>query len=226
MDEQGSDTRRSMRSEERIPRLRSRGRANRRKLLETAERLLADPARKNLRFSDVFEAAGVSRGSAYRIYMGLDDLLHDLIAEWLNNFVDHLASTEPPLAPEDWMVLSDFLVERAAGYWKTTDTTLRILPRIRSNVPESHQQSQRALSRIIGEIFSRNFVLPAMEDWNAVLGFYVQICDATFSDSVRREGRITEQRLREAQALCRTYLAFYLPSWLPSRADVSRSRRS
>ena len=224
MDDKGSNDRRSTRSEERIPRLRSRGRANRRKLLDTAGRLLVDPRTENLRFSDVFEAAGVSRGSAYRIYMGLDDLLHDLVAEWLNNFVDHLASSEPPGAPEDWIVLSDFLVERAADYWRSTDETLRVLPRIRANVPESHQRSQLALSRIIGEIFARYFVLPAMDEWDAVLGFYVQICDATFSDSVRREGRITEQRLKEAQALCRTYLAFYLPSWLPSRAAVSRGR--
>ncbi len=224
MEEKVSSTRPRMRSEERIPRLRSRGRANRRKLLETAERLLADPDTANLRFSDVFEAAGVSRGSAYRIYIGLDDLLHDLVAEWLNNFVDHLASSEPPAVPEDWMVLSDFLVERAAAYWKSTDETLRVLPRIRTNVPESHRRSQRALSRVLGEIFARYFVLPKLEDWHAVLGFYVQICDATFSDSVRREGRITEQRLNEAQALCRTYLAFYLPSWLPSRSDMPRTR--
>jgi AcrR family transcriptional regulator len=213
-----------MRSEERIPRLRSRGRANRRKLLETAERLLAEPGTGNLRFSDIFAAAGVSRGSAYRIYIGIDDLLHDLVAEWLNNFVDHLASSEPPAAPDDWVVLSDFLVERAADYWKSTDATLRVLPRIRTNVPESHQRSQLALSRILGEIFARYFVLPTMEDWHQVLGFYVQLCDASFSDSVRREGRITEQRLGETQALCRTYLAFYLPSWLPSRVDTPRSR--
>ncbi len=213
-----------MRSEERIPRLRSRGRANRRKLLETAKRLLADPDTHNLRFSDVFEAAGVSRGSAYRIYIGLDDLLHDLTAEWLDNFVDHLASSEPPAVPDDWMVLSDFLVERAALYWKHTEETLRVLPRIRVNVPESHQRSQQGLSRIIGEIFSRYFALPSIEDWPAVLGFYVQICDLTFSDSVRREGRITEQRRIEAQALCRTYLAFYLPAWLPSKVDTPRSR--
>ncbi len=224
MEEKVSGKRRRMRSEERIPRLRSRGRANRRKLLDTAERLLADPDTENLRFSDDFEAAGVSRGSAYRIYIGLDDLLHDLVAEWLNNFVDHLASSEPPAVPEDWMVLSDFLVERAAGYWKSTDETLRVLPRIRTNVPESHRRSQHALSRILGEIFARYFVLPKLEDWHAILGFYVQICDTTFSDSVRREGRITEQRLNEAQALCRTYLGFYLPSWLPSRADTPRSR--
>lgn len=224
MADQGGGNRPRMRSEERIPRLRSRGRANRRKLLETAKRLLAEPDTDNLRFSDIFDAAGVSRGSAYRIYIGLDDLLHDLVAEWLNNFVDHLASSEPPAVPEDWMVLSDFLVERAAHYWKNTDETLRVLPRIRTNVPESHRRSQLALSRILCEIFARYFVLPAAKDWHAVLGFYVQICDATFSDSVRREGRITEQRLGEAQALCRTYLAFYLPSWLPSRVSTPRSR--
>ncbi len=224
MVEKDSGRRRRLRSQERIPRLRSRGRANRRKLLDTAAQLLADPDTETLRFADVFEAAGVSRGSAYRIYIGLDDLLHDLVAEWLNNFVDHLASSEPPAIPEDWMVLSDFLVERAADYWKSTDETLRVLPRIRTNLPESHRESQLTLSRIIGEIFARYFVIPQLEDWDAVLGFYVQICDATFSDSVRRDGRITEQRLVEAQALCRTYLAFYLPSWLPSRSESPRSR--
>ena len=146
---------RVMRSEQRIPRLRSRGRENRRRLLATAEKLLAEPGNETLRVSDVFEAAGVSRGSAYRIYIGIDDLMHDLAAEWINNFVDYLATNEPPEPPEDWMTLSDFIVERGVAYWKNTEKTLKVMPRIRSNVPESHKRAQRALSRVIGEIFAR-----------------------------------------------------------------------
>jgi hypothetical protein len=48
---------------------------------------------------------------------------------------------------------------------------------------------------------------------------YVQIADTVFSDAVRREGRISEQRLIEAQKLCCTYMSFYLPTWLPARKD-------
>ena len=206
---------RVLRSEERIPRLRRRGRANRRRLLETAERLLSIPATDKLRFSDVFEAAGVSRGSAYRIYLGIDELLQDLAGEWLDNFVKHLDFSEPPALPEDWMSLSDFLVERAAVYWTSTDQTLRVLPRIRANVPDSHRRAQMELSRVIGGIFSRYFVLPAKGDSQSVLSFYVQLCDSTFSDSMRRDGRVTAERVTEAQALCRTYLSFYLPQWMP-----------
>lgn len=222
MTDKKSGAQRVMRSEERIPRLRARGRENRRKLLSTAEKLLADPETRNLRFGDVFEAAGVSRGSAYRIYIGLDDLMHDLAAEWINNFVDYLAGSEPPEPPEDWMAVSDFIVERGVEYWKDTEQTLRVMPRIRSSLPESHKRAQRAMSRIVGEIFARYFVLPKIEDWPAVLGFFVQIGDLTFADSVRREGRISPARMAEAQALCRTYLSFYLPSWLPRRNDDKR----
>lgn len=217
MTEIESGARRVMRSEERIPRLRTRGRENRRKLLTTAERLLARPDTENIRFSDVFEAAGVSRGSAYRIYIGLDDLMHDLAAEWINNFVEYLATNEPEEPPDDWMALSDYIVERGTIYWRDTADTLSVLPRIRTNVPESHKRAQRAMSRIVGELFARYFVLPKIDDWQAVLGFFVQLGDLTFSDAFRREGRISEDRQAEAKTLCRTYLSFYLPAWLPRR---------
>ncbi len=95
------------RSEQRIPKLRSRGKANRRKLLAEAERLLLENNGSPVKFSDVFEAAGVSRGSAYRIYIGIDDLLQDLATEWINNFVLFLDSSHPGSPPEDWANLSD-----------------------------------------------------------------------------------------------------------------------
>ena len=59
--------------------------------------------------------------------------------------------------------------------------------------------------------------MPNIPDWMAKLSFYVQICDVAFSDAVRNEGRISETRQAEARALCRTYLEFHLPTWLPSR---------
>ena len=40
--------------------------------MRCAERMLARDKSAQLRFSDVFESAGVSRGSAYRIYDGID----------------------------------------------------------------------------------------------------------------------------------------------------------
>jgi len=49
------------------------------------------------------------------------------------------------------------------------------------------------------------------------LAFFTQICDITFSDAVRAEAQISEQRLIEAETLCRTYLEFHLPAWLPVR---------
>jgi AcrR family transcriptional regulator len=56
------------RSDQRIPKLRTRGRTNRKKLLAVAQRLIEEHPGRPVRFSDVFEAANVSRGSAYRIY--------------------------------------------------------------------------------------------------------------------------------------------------------------
>ena len=85
-DRPGGETR----SDRRIPKLRTRGRANRDRLLTEAQRLIEEQGGKPVRFSDVFEAAGVSRGSAYRIYNGIDDLMQDLASTWINGFVAHL----------------------------------------------------------------------------------------------------------------------------------------
>ena len=205
------------RSEQRIPTLPTRGRANRRKLLAEAERLLLESDGSPLRFSEVCEAPGVSLGSAYRIYIGIDDLLQDLATEWINNFVDFLKTSDPGSPPDNWAQLSDFIVRRGADYWRETADTMRVLPRIRSKSPSSYDAAIHDMSVCVAEIFSRYFVVPAIPGWLSRLAFFSQICDITFADAVRSEGRISEQRLTEAETLCRTYLAFYLPTRLPAR---------
>ncbi len=205
------------RSEHRIPKLRTRGRENRRRLLAEAERLLLESDGSLLKFSDVFEAAGVSRGSAYRIYIGIDDLMQDLATEWINNFVDHMKNSSPDETPETWAQLSDFIVQRGADYWAQTADTMRVLPRIRSSTPSSYNLAVRAMTNCLSDIFNRYFVVPEIPGWYSKMAFYTQICDISFADAVRSEGRISEQRVTEAATLARTYLAFYLPTWLPAR---------
>ena len=208
------------RSEQRIPKLRTRGRENRRRLMAEAQRLLLERGGAPLRFSDVFEAAGVSRGSAYRIYIGIDDLLQDLATEWINNFVEFLKSEDQGQSPDNWGELSDHIVQRCADYWMETSSTLRVMPRIRSSEPSSYRAAVHALSEVVALLFNRYFVIPDVPDWLKKMAFYTQICDITFSDAVRSERHISEQRISEAQALCRTYLSFYLPNWLPPRDPV------
>lgn len=208
------------RSEQRIPKLRTRGRENRRRLLAEAERLLLESDGSPLRFSDVFEAAEVSRGSAYRIYIGIDDLLQDLATEWINNFVDFLNNSSPASPPETWAELSDFIVHRAADYWAETADTMRVLPRVRSSAPSSYSAAVRAMTNCISEIFNRYFEVPAIPGWNSKMAFYTQICDIAFADAVRGERHISDQRITEAATLTRTYLAFYLPTWLPARSQT------
>lgn len=206
-----------IRSQQRIPKLRSRGRANRERLLRCAEQMLAANNGAPLRFSDVFETAGVSRGSAYRIYYGIDDLMQDLATEWVNNFVAFLADVRPETAPMTWMSLSDFIIERGADYWAQTANTLRVMPRIRSGAPESYRSAVAELSGCLSRLYARYFQVPDVPDWHNKLVFCTQLCDIVFSDAVRRDGRIRRARLEEAQALCRTYLAFHLPDALPRR---------
>ena len=205
------------RSEQRIPKLRTRGRENRRKLLKTAEKLLAQSRGDVLRFSDVFESAGVSRGSAYRIYIGVDDLMQDLASEWINNFVEFVSEVRPEHAPDSWQQLSDFIIEKGSGYWTQTADTLRVMPRVRSNAPESYKSSLRELSRCLADMFDRFFLIPEIPNWTGKLSFYTQLCDAVFSDAVRVDNQITAERMKEAQTLCRTYLSFHLPEWIPAR---------
>lgn len=209
------------RSTKRIPKLRTRGRENRRKLLREAHRLMLEQTGEPLKFSDVFEAAGVSRGSAYRIYIGIDDLFQDIATEWVNNFVDYLRSGDPDVQPENWNQLSDFIVRRGAEYWSATSETLRLLPRLRSNEPASYRLAVQVMSKCLVEIFDRYFVVPEVPHWSHKLGFLTELCDITFADAVRTEGRISEQRVIEAQSIGRTYLAFHLPVDVPAQKRAS-----
>lgn len=174
-----------------------------------------------LKFSDVFEAAGVSRGSAYRIYIGIDDLLKDIATEWVVTFGDYLRSGDPETPPESWAQLSDFIIERGAEYWTATAETMRLLPRLRASGPESYRLAVRTVSVAAGEILDRYFVIPDVPDWSHRLGFFVEICDLTFADAIRVEDRISEKRLLEAQILGRTCLALDLPVNLPRRQKAS-----
>ena len=186
-------------------------------MLRIAERMLAENSGDTPKFADVFEAAGVSRGSAYRIYNGLEDLLQDLAGEWLGNFVTYLSDIEFDEPPSDWMALSDRIVERGTRYWTDTAETLQVLPRIRSNMPETYSAAVKSLSECLDGMFSRYFEIPRIPGWHQKLAFYTQLGDAVYSDAMRHDGQISDQRLTEAQALCRTYLAFHLPTDLPTR---------
>ncbi len=207
----------STRSDKRIPKLRTRGRANRTRLLAEAQRLIERKSGEPLRFSEVFEAANVSRGSAYRIYNGIDDLMQDLASTWINNFVAYIRAASEDIVTDSWTELSDLVVKKSADYWIETAETLRVLPRVRSNVPESYRQAVKDLTLAISEIFDRHYEVPQISDWLSVIAMYVQLCDTIFADAVRRDGQISEQRLTEAQKIGSTYLSFYLPSWLAAR---------
>ncbi len=208
------------RSTQRIPKLRTRGRENRRKLLREAQRLMLENNGAPLKFSDVFEAAGVSRGSAYRIYIGIDDLLQDIATAWVNDFVEHLGKFEPEAHPESWGQLSDNVIRTGGEYWDRTSETLRLLPRIRSREPESYRKAVQSMSQCLVDIFDRFYEVPDIPHWSHKLGFYTEICDMVFADAVRTEGHISEQRLDEAMVLCRTYLGRHLPEQLPTRRRV------
>ncbi len=205
------------RSTQRIPKLRTRGRENRRKLLREAQRLMLENNGAPLKFSDVFEAAGVSRGSAYRIYIGIDDLLQDIATAWVNDFVEHLGKFDPDTHPDSWSQLSDLVIHSGAEYWDKTSDTLRLLPRIRSREPEGYRKAVQAMSQSLVGIFDRFFVVPEISHWPHKLGFYTEICDMVFADAVRTEGHISDKRLDEAMTLCRTYLGFHLPEQLQAR---------
>jgi len=209
------------RSTQRIPKLRTRGRENRRKLLREAQRLMLENNGAPLKFSDVFEAAGVSRGSAYRIYIGIDDLLQDIATAWVKDFVENLSRFDPETYPDSWAQLSDLVIRSGAEYWDRTSDTLRLLPRIRSREPASYRKAVQSMSQCLVDIFDRFFVVPEIPHWSHKLGFYTEICDMVFADAVRTEGHVSDQRLDEAMTLCRAYLGFHLPVELPARRRVS-----
>ena len=210
------------RSVDKIPRLRARGRENRRKLLREAQRLMLEQdGEETLKFKEVFEAAGVSRGSAYRIYDGIEDLFQDIATEWVNNFVAFMRGSDPDTRPEHWPELSEYIVRLGAVYWSATAETLRLLPRLRANQPGSYRLAVEAMSRALVDLFDRYFIIPEIPHWSHKLGFLTELCDVTFADAVRTEGYISEARLKEAAAIGETFLSFHLPANLPARRVAS-----
>lgn len=179
--------------------------------------MLAENNGSPVRFCEVFEAAGVSRGSAYRIYRDIDDLMNDLSADWVEQFVEHLSGRRPPRPPATWMELTDFIVDTGAEYWALTENTLRVMPRVRASSPASYKASIHALADTLERLYDRYFELPRVPDWHSKLVFATQLCDFAYSEAVRTDGRITPERLREAQVLCKTYFGFYLPPMVPPR---------
>ena len=210
------------RSVDKIPRLRARGRENRRKLLREAQRLMLErDGEETLKFKDVFEAAGVSRGSAYRIYDGIEDLLQDIATEWVNNFVAFMRGSDPDTRPKHWPELSEYIVRLGAVYWSATAETLRLLPRLRAHQPGSYRLAVEAMSRVLVDLFDRYFIVPEIPHWSHKLGSLTELCDLTFADAVRTEGYISEARLQEATAIGETFLSFHLPANLPARRVAS-----
>ena len=210
------------RSVDKIPRLRARGRENRRKLLREAQRLMLEQdGEETLKFKEVFEAAGVSRGSAYRIYDGIEDLFQDIATEWVNNFVAFMRGSDPDTRPEHWPELTEYIVRLGAVYWSATAETLRLLPRLRANQPGSYRLAVEAMSRALVDLFDRYFIIPEIPHWSHKLGFLTELCDVTFADAVRTEGYISEARLKEAAAIGETFLSFHLPANLPARRVAS-----
>jgi hypothetical protein len=74
---------------------------------------------------------------------------------------------------------------------------------------------------MLADKYDEYFVIPVVPEWRAVLAMYISLGDMIFADAVRREGRISEQRLLEAQKISNTYMSFYLPSWLQARSNHS-----
>jgi len=185
--------------------------------------MLAESNGSPIRFCDVFEAAGVSRGSAYRIYRDIDDLMNDLSADWVEKFVEHLAGVRPASPPETWMELTDFVIRSGADYWAMTENTLRVMPRVRATSPASYKASVHALADMLERLYDRYFELPNIPDWHSKLVFATQLCDFAYSEAVRTDGTITPERLQEAQILCKTYFGFYLPSTVRPRRKLRRT---
>ena len=209
------------RSGRRIPKLRTRGRANRERLLTEAQKLIEEHGGKPERFSDVFEAAGVSRGSAYRIYDDIDDLMQDLSGTWINKFTSYIRNVDPESTAETWQELSDQMVASGGAYWVKTTRTLRVIPRVRVNAPESYRVAVRQMTRTVAEMFESRFIVPEIENWHDVINMYVQIGDMLFSDGVRRDGHVSHKCLGETQTMLKTYLSLHLPAWLPVREQAN-----
>jgi AcrR family transcriptional regulator len=198
--------------------LHARGIERRRRLLESARKLLDTRELNEITLGDVAADAGVPKGSAYFFYSDIEDLYASLQAVLHEELLTVLRK---PIRKQirRWQDVISTLNARGMEYYSHSPAArqLQIGPRTSPELKLRDRQSDVAIGKLYEQHLDEFFVLPDLPERSRVFFRAVEIADLMFSLSVLEHGTITPAMCAEADRAGIAYLASYLPASLPRR---------
>jgi AcrR family transcriptional regulator len=198
--------------------LHARGIERRRRLLESARKLLDSRELNEITLGDVASQAGVPKGSAYFFYSDIEDLYASLQAVLHEEIIEALSHPiRKPL--RRWQDVIPALNARGMEYYSHNPAArqLQIGPRTSPELKLRDRQSDVRLGKLYEQHIDALFELPELPDRSRIFFRAVEIADLMFTLSVLESGTITPAMCAEADRACIAYLESYLSESLPRR---------
>jgi len=204
-------------------RTQGRGRLRRAALIEACRALLKERELDEISLTEVAEAAGIPKSSAYHFFADIQEVyastINDVLAD-INVAVEKAELTNP----SDWSVIVHAFLGAGADYFNRNYDALQLVigPKTPSAIKQQDRISDKALAIELRRQISMHFKLPMDIVDLDVFVHSIEIVDLFFSMSVMHHKKITAAyRLEAGRASC-AYIGLYLPPILP-RSSVVRT---
>jgi len=196
--------------------VRRRGKERKEKLIKAAYDLLCKKPIEEIAFIDIANYANVPEGSAYHFFANRYDVFAALAKQLSDKFIETHRQPIKKKNLKSWQTLANYLVERGAKVYAENPPARQLL--IGGKTPPEIKQVDRINDREVGkvmcEIFQQHFDLPDLPNRKDMFYYFIEITDVMFTLSVIEHSEITDEMLKEAQRVGRSYLSSYLPEIL------------
>lgn len=198
---------------------RKNGRQKYEKLLDTLESLLTVKEAADITLADLSEAAGVPTASVYHFFPNRDAGLAALAERYFEASRDAISFSPDTNEWDIWQDLIKLFCAQAQAYFEASESVQKIKfgPKVNWAVRDLLIENNRNLAQTLCQVFAEKFELPPSQEWEERFLLAITICDAFWTLSYTRYGRITEDMAAEAQRAAIAYLKMYLGELLERR---------
>lgn len=197
-------------------RTQERGRTRRAILVEASRKLLREREIDEISLTDVADAAGIPKSSAYHFFSHVLDVFEAAASDMETEILKDLDSVSAADCV-DWRQAVTRFVGRGAAFFNANRDAMQLLigPKTPSAIKLKDRQNDFAIAGLLKDQISWSFELPELADTPEIFFRAIEIADLFFGLSVIRHGFITEAFTDEAGRATCAYLSLYLPVVLP-----------
>ncbi|HKR17123.1 MAG TPA: TetR/AcrR family transcriptional regulator [Rhizorhapis sp.] len=195
-----------------------RGRLRRGELVSAARKLLHIRELDEISLTDMADAAGIPKSSAYHLFGSAFEVHAAAAQEIAADLLEHLATFRHG-EYDGWPSLVEQFIRYGALFFKERPDASQLLlgpkspPAIKL---ADRQESDVAVGLHLIKLMSGCYRLPAWPSREETFFRAIEISDLFFSLSVLQHGKIVEELEIEAARATNAYLSLYLPPILPA----------